>query len=181
VVVTTPVLSLPGHRRTLEAAFERMRSLYAFLKDTDVLRVTDERGPIWTGPPPLRAAARISGDYLLRYTDILTGTFGDVSAAAIWLETFRSNNEARRGREYATDTIALSPVRPAAVAKKLGLPAETVRRRVAQLVAEGRCEWMREGLIASPVFINGQAFDGVMRQNLARSAGCSRRSIGLVF
>ena len=90
---------------------------------------------------------------LLRMVDMLTNILGSPVDAAIWLEVLRSGAPP----EGESERIA---VRPAVAAKRLGLPAETVRRRIAHLEAMGIFERARDGVtisytrMAQPDFVN---------------------------
>lgn len=166
LVVPTSLVSLPWHHRTLEAAFDRMRVVYGRLGALGALQRSGSSEPAWTGPPPLRAAARISTEYLLRLVQLLVEEMGDLTGVAVWLEIFRSNTEHLPDREESLRADALRPVRIVSVAKRLGSPAETVRRRTAHLVALGRCEWTKQGPIAAPAYLGTPAFEALARQNL---------------
>ena len=163
-VVPTTFVSMPGHHRALQAAYERMKALYLRLEALGALSSPTAQDA-WTGAPPLRAAARVSGEYLLRMVELFSRAFGDLLSAAVWLELYRSNSEGLPDHVLARRHDQFTAVRVAAVASRLGLSAETVRRRVAQLVAEGRCEWTGQGVIVAPAFLEQPAFNQLAAQN----------------
>jgi hypothetical protein len=80
--------------------------------------------------------------------DRLTGHVGDLGCAVVWLATFRYNRETWPDAVACSDSD-LRPARLAQISKRLGLPAETVRRRATQLVAQGACAWEPAGLVVS--------------------------------
>lgn len=166
--VWTPAAQVrsPLHRKVAEAAYARTLALHqrlAHLPQIANLR----HAPPWPGPPPLRAAARISADYLLRAVDVMTAELGDPLDAAVWLEILRSNSPEPAPRPGSAPGGDRRPVRATAVAKRLGLPAETVRRRVAHLTSRGACEHTPEGLLISAEILDRPQYAAIARRNLA--------------
>lgn len=161
----TPLRRLrsPWHRAVAEAAYGRMLALHAQLSALPEMQRLPYAEP-WCGPPPLRAAARISSDYLLRFADLLTAELGDPLHAAIWLEVLRSNTV---GVEPALSAGIRRPVRVAEVAKRLRLPIETTRRRAAHLVSRSACEHTPAGLLISEAILARPEFRSVAERNLA--------------
>ncbi len=149
VIVPGATLVALAHKRLLEQAYERLRALYLRLCAQGLL----EEATVSVEPPfdapPLRLAVRVAGDYLLRYADELRVYIEDLPCAMIWLETFRHNREHWPDHAPAGGDSDLRGARVAQLSSRLGLPAETVRRRVVQLVAQGACEWAGPGLIVS--------------------------------
>jgi len=147
VVVPSSHLFLLGHKGVVEAAYVRLRSLHERLCAQGLLPQPPDSYDDPPDAPPLRLVVRIAGDYMLRYADALTAYIGDPACAMIWLETFRNNREHWPDNAEAGGSAELRGARMAVISSRLGMPAETVRRRVAQLVAMGACEWDRTGLI----------------------------------
>jgi len=159
-----------GHKRALEGAYSRLRSLYERLRAQGLLAEPPAPEPPVPDPeswdaPPLRIAARVSAEYLLRFADGLTASLDDLACGVIWLETFRNNRE-QLDDASAGDDAELRGARVSHVSDRLGMPAETVRRRAAQLVAQGACEWTRTGLV-----VPATALREPNRQRLIRRAG----------
>jgi len=157
--VWTPTRQVMGnmHRRVAEAGYGRMQALYSQVRSLPELQDLPGAEP-WVGPPPLRAAARLAADYLLRVADLLTTELGDPLDAVIWLEVLRSNTAEAGPRR---------PVRAAVVAKQLALPPETVRRRIAHLCAKGACEHAANGLLISEEVLARPEFVRIAARNLA--------------
>jgi hypothetical protein len=166
VYVPAAQLQLPGHHKVAEACFARIFALYEQLAGLDEFKDLPPPREAWCGPPPVRAAARISGEYLLRLADLLTAKLGDPTDAAIWFEILRSNT-AGHSTPQASGGSERVPVRIAMVAKRLGLPTETVRRRVTQLVSAGACELTARGLIIPQATLDQPDFSEIAEKNLA--------------
>lgn len=149
----------PLHKGVVEAGYARTRALHERLSNLRAFRDIPHAAQPWSGPPPLRAVARISSEYLLRMVDLLTAELGDPVDAAIWLEILRSNTAGGASPERL-------PVTTAAVAKRLGLARETVRRRVAQLVSKGACEHTASGLLIGPDTLARPEYVRIARRNL---------------
>ncbi|WP_309088215.1 hypothetical protein [Phenylobacterium sp.] len=155
----------PLHRKVAEAGYARMLALRARLAVLPELQDLPRAEPWARTSPPLRAAARVSAEYLLRFVDLLTAEIGDVVDAAVWLEILRSNTaESDRGPDQRADRRA---VRPALVARRLALPAETVRRRAAQLVSTGACDQVAAGLVISEEILARPQYAALAERNLA--------------
>jgi DNA-binding IclR family transcriptional regulator len=144
VVVPGWVVLIATHRASLEAGYERTRALYVHLARLGALGPTPVAEP-WQGPAPLRAVARLGADYLLRLITTASAEIGDLSDAAIWLEVLRSSQE-HLPDEAGIDRMQSRPVRVAGLARRMGMPFETVRRRVADLVARELCEAAADGV-----------------------------------
>jgi hypothetical protein len=83
--------------------------------------------------------ARVCTDYLLRLVHLLMDETGDPLSATVWLAIFCDNVAvADRGAARAIPG-SQRPLSMAALARRLRLSTETVRRRVQALVAQGLC------------------------------------------
>lgn len=171
LVVPSPVVRASSHRVAAEANYARTRALYLRLAELDLAPETPAAEP-WTGAAPLRAVARATAEYLLRVIATAAPELGDVVSTAIWLEILRSTHE------LIPEQAGLSPEHSApvpvtAVAKRIGLPTENVRRRVAEFAARGLCERTRGGVLL--------AADAAQRPELARIIGDSHRDLNRMF
>lgn len=155
----------PHHRRVAEAGYARILALHGRLAHLPEFQDLPQGRP-WAGPPPLRAVARISGAYLLRLVDVLTAELGAPLDAAVWFEILRSSTveaePASAGRPGGR-----VPVRAGVLSKRLGLPAETVRRRTAHLVSRSACELTSEGVLISEATLLRPEFARLAERNLA--------------
>lgn len=161
VIVPTAVLARPDYYVQAFRAYERLRAFYYSLRDLALLpELPPPSVDLAGGTFPVRAVSRIAGSYLLRIVEVMgaAGTLaeGDLVDTLILLEIFRSNIEhlspEQRGGEgfEAGDMIhdhQRRPVAVSALARRVGLPLETVRRRVAALMKRGSCRRVSGGLI----------------------------------
>lgn len=125
-----------------------------------------------------RLVSRLTVDYLLRLLDQVRTSFGgDIVKGVIFLAVTQSNvahidRDPELARQWADlDTPPPDhlrrPVSAGAIAQSLGLPKETARRKIRQLVAERYCTLAPGGVIAPRrVFLRpGNA--GALRRNAA--------------
>jgi len=125
--------------------------------------------------PPLRAVARATMGYVLRYLESARPVAGDLISAIVFLALAVGSVEHITHAQDASDAFSRPGVMVPdtdrrrltvkAVADRLGLPFETVRRRVNSLVAQGLCTRDRQGLyipasvLMSPVIVAHRAAD----------------------
>lgn len=171
VVTPSWVVRLASHRATLEAGYRRAQSLYVELQRLGALPSLPATQP-WLGPVPLRAVARSGSEYLLRLVSTASAELGDLSDAVIWLEVLRSSHE-HLPNEIGIDLENARPVRVSAVAKRVGMPMETVRRRVAILTAQGLFQSTDRGLTLGP--------ETETRPDVARIIADNHRDLGRLF
>jgi hypothetical protein len=148
VIVPGWVVRLGAHRSAAEANYRRVQDLYFRLAKLGALPAAPKIAP-WAGPAPLRAVARVSAEYLLRLIATANAQLDDLGSAVVWLEVLRSTHE-HLPDAAGVDRVQRRPVRVTAVARRLGMPFETVRRRVVDLAARGLCETTDRGVVLSP-------------------------------
>jgi len=165
VYVPELLLKAPGHRKALHAAHDRLRALYGRLLAMGELTEIDDSGPRWEGDPPLRAVGRISSEYLLRFVEPVTAELGDAVNATIWLEILRSNTDAAVGVGW--QDVERRPVSVSQLARRVGLPVQTVRRRVEALVSAGACERVGRGLLIPADTLRRSEFVAIADKNRA--------------
>jgi hypothetical protein len=171
VLVPTWVVQLGGHRASLAAGYRRTQALYFRLSQLGALPPIPAAEP-WRGAEPLRAVARSGAEYLLRLIATASAELGDLRDAVIWLEVLRSTHE-HLPAEVGLDRERHQPVRVTVLAKRIGMPLETVRRRVADLAARGVLEAGDCG-----VTLGGETASG---PDLARIIGDNHRDLGRMF
>lgn len=179
-------LTSDGHRRALETVYGLVRDLYHRFKRAGCLELMGfptEGGSPWTEPsPPVRIVWRAASDYVLRLMEHVLPNFQNLSRAFIVMAVVRANTEGLpdtvRGADGAeVDAFPADylrrPARASEVATTLGLPHETVRRHLAALIAEGRCERVRDGVIV-PASV-------LARQNVLNAWGPNFRNLSRMF
>jgi len=171
VVVPTWVVQLGGHRASAEAGYRRAQALYFELEQLGALPPIPAAEP-WRGAVPLRAVARSGAEYLLRLIATASAELGDLSDAVIWLEVLRSTHEHLPA--YAgIDHERRQPVRITVLARRIGTPQETVRRRVTDLAARGVLVVTERGVI-----LGAETAD---RPDVARIVEDNHRDLGRMF
>lgn len=148
VIVPSAVLSDPKYLVEAFRGYERLRAFYWELRDSALLiDLPSPERELSANNFPVRTVSRLVGAYVLRIIESM-GLHGDQVDGLILLTTFRHNIEgvpADRPGNIGDDERA--PVSVSTLAAGLGLPAETVRRRVAALVERGACRRVRGGII----------------------------------
>jgi DNA-binding Lrp family transcriptional regulator len=183
VIVPTAVLDQPKYYESGFRGYERLRAFYYQLSDLGLLRdLPPPSADLAGGIVPVRAVARLAGAYVLRVIEAL-GSIGDLIDGLIVLEVFRSNIEhvssdlrGGEGFEHA-DMLPDSERRPIpvlALAGRLGIPHETARRHVMQLIERDIVVRVRGGLIVPAENLTRPQ----MRPTLTANAGNLQRLFG---
>ena len=111
-----------------------------------------------------RLVIRLSSQYFLRVLQLQTDMFGDVRVGIV-AQTIISANTAYldtrggEGSQYARideppPDEARRPISINRIAESLGLPYETVRRRVERLLEANACARVRGGVIVPAAFLS---------------------------
>ncbi|MET0272880.1 MAG: hypothetical protein ABW360_07800 [Phenylobacterium sp.] len=158
VIISSQVLSSPGHRQVIIDTYDLVRRFYLRLRQLGELAGLPEPVRPWdpAADTPVRMVVRCSSDYVLRLVDLLTRHIGDLIAGVVFLDILRANTERLPDSERGGPDAGPSgfvhdahrqPVRVATLAGRLDIPQETVRRHAAQLLKDDRCERVDGGLI----------------------------------
>jgi Mn-dependent DtxR family transcriptional regulator len=178
VVVLQGMLHSPQHQAIVLESYQLVRRLYLHLRQLGELADLPV-GAVRRGEPsepPVRLVARFSSDYVLRVIDTLTSGLGDLVAGLIFLGVIRANSEHLPDHESGTQDAGplgvvpdsrRRPVRVAALSARLGIPQETVRRHVAQLIKDERCERVEGGLIVPARVLGRPEASQMLRDNYA--------------
>lgn len=185
VRLSAKLLTSPEHARALADSYAVVQSVYQRLRRADCLQLMelpDRAPPSGAAPPPVRIVWRAAADYFLRMMELLLAGIPNVTRAFIVLEVTRANTEDLSDTVRGDDSLEESamvpdayrrPVKASEVAAKLGLPHETVRRILAGLVEEGRCQRLREGFIVPAAVL--------IRPNVVTALGANFRNLGRMF
>lgn len=126
-----------------------------------------------------RLVSRLTIDYLLDLLDLVRAGFdGDIVKGVVFLAVTQSNvGHIDRDPQLASQWAELDnpppdnlrrPVSAGAIARALGLPKETARRKIRQLVVERHCALAPGGVIAPRrVFLRADNL-GVLKRNAAQ-------------
>lgn len=153
VVVPRAAVTTPAYIAIQRARYDRSRQFYQELKAVGFLPAD---GPVdtWapTASPLIRAANRAMSSYMLRAANDLIAMTGDPLSSLIVLELVLANTEALSDAEMQAwaqhPTRLATPLRLAALARRLNLSPETTRRHVVGLEARALCRRRDNGLIA---------------------------------
>jgi DNA-binding transcriptional ArsR family regulator len=161
VIIPAGPLNSPFYRMGAEANYGLVRTLYFRLRGIGLL----DDLPRSTGPafdpdnPPIRIVIRLSSDYLLRLAEPVSLYMGDLVTGLILMDVIHANTEHLADTEagqadggwtpegFVPDEMR-RPVRAAALADRLGIPQETVRRHLQRLTEADQCERKEDGYLA---------------------------------
>jgi DNA-binding Lrp family transcriptional regulator len=155
VLVPPRVIDNPAHMAAAIARYERLKAFYFELKALNVLEGIAPRPPegLTHARPPVRAANRLISEYTLRVMDAIMRRLGDPLTGLILLEMGRANAEhltpEQQAQEIPMSDAERKPIPTLTLAKRLGLPPETVRRHVRALEERGFCRQVRGGRLAA--------------------------------
>lgn len=160
VIIPQAPMASPFYRLGAEANYHLIRNLYFRLRGIGML---DDLPPPVGAPldpqdPPHRLVMRLSSDYLLRLAEPISLYMGDLVGGLILMDMIHANTQHLSDSDGGADDDAWSPegfvddarrrpVRVATLAERLGIPEETVRRRISRLTADDRCERAGDGYI----------------------------------
>ncbi len=132
----------------------------------------DDRGAV--SDARLRAATRISTDYVLRSLQLVREVAQDDLLDGIILSALVQANvghlvgpEANAEQGAAPRDEQRRPVSVMALAANLGFPYETMRRRIGKLIDAGWCIRVPGGVIVPGSVIDGPANKAALRANFA--------------
>lgn len=149
VVIPESFLTSPAYMLSVMAAHDRLLEFYGRMVDGDLLDPLPATAYDIDEGVPLRGAARLIADYLLRAIDGVMRQSGDVVTAITLLAVLVAALDDASWAPEADGALAALPLRSTTVAKvsrRLGLPNETVRRHITRLVQAGLCRKTSEGV-----------------------------------
>jgi len=155
VYVPTSVLTRPSYDAMALGRYERLKRFYTELQALSALdgvNLAPANAPRYE-QPPVRAANRAISKYILRVVDEMMIRWGEPLPSILLMELTRANAEVADPQLLATnaplpDAVRV-PITILELARRVGLPAETVRRRVTKLEAAGYCRRDRGGFLAA--------------------------------
>lgn len=172
LIVPAALLTTPAYLEAAIARYERVKRFYFELKAlgvTDGLPERDEGVAPLTGPP-VRLVNRVLSEFQSRLYEQMLRRLGDLVTGVVALEMGRANaeglEEAARQIEGPLPDDLRHPISMLALAKRLRLPAETVRRHVRRLEAEGLCRQVDGGFLAEIADLPPQGESTPIQRNL---------------
>lgn len=167
VLIPETFLTSPAYLESVMAAHERLVGFYGGLLDRDLLDPLPPANYDVDEGVPLRGAARLISDYLLRALDGLLREGGDVVSSIILLAVVVAALEEvpLDGAPVGSAPFKVIPV--AQAARRLGLPNETARRHVAKLTEAGLCRRSAGGVTLVPDLLMRPAFEHIAEDHAA--------------
>lgn len=152
VIVPAAFLRSDGYIETVLAGHARLRAFYEAARNAGLVDPLPASAFPAGEAEPIRAAARLRADYVLRSAEALTRFTGDIVNGLIYLGLV---------------DMAGRPTANAALARRLGMPEETVRRRVAALAGRGVCVRLPQGVLVSEAMLDAEPALGFFAANAA--------------
>jgi DNA-binding Lrp family transcriptional regulator len=149
VVIPEAFLTSAPYLESVMAANQRLVGFYGQLVDDDLLDPLPAANYDIDAGVPLRGAARLISDYLLRALDGLMREGGDAIGAITLLAIVVAGLDEVAWPPEADWALTAVPFRSttvAQIARRLGLPPETVRRHVMHLIEAGVGRKTAEGV-----------------------------------
>jgi hypothetical protein len=144
VLVPASFLASSAYVQSVMLGHERLRRFYLELRTAELLDPLPPPGFTTNNGVPIRAAARLLADYVLRTSEGLMREAGNV-VSVLTLVALLSAALADEGSTGPSSRA----VSVRAIAHRLQLSPETVRRHAAELVEDGRCARTSPGLFVS--------------------------------
>lgn len=145
VLVPASFLASPAYLQSVVVGHERLRRFYVELRTAGLVEALPPPAFATDDGVPIRAAARLLADYILRASEGLMREAGNV-VSVLTLVALLSPALA----DVAHAGAVSRAVSIRAIAQRLRLSPETVRRHVAELVEEGLCVRTSAGPLVNP-------------------------------
>jgi DNA-binding Lrp family transcriptional regulator len=178
VIIPTGPMNSPFYRLAAEAHYKLVRDLYFRLRGIGLLEDLARPGgpPFDAENPPVRLVIRLSSDYVLRLAEPLSLHVGDLVSGLILMQVIHTNTEdlpdtmgGEAGGDWSADGFVSDelrkPIRAGSISERLGIPQETVRRHLARLVEDDRCERSGDGYVVTSRILARQPFIQFMVDN----------------
>jgi len=177
VLVPASFLVSEPYLRSVLLAHERLRKFFWEVRAAAMVEPLPAPNYASEDRIPVRAAARLLSDYVLRTCEGLMRETGNVISVLALVALLRT---ALRGSEDGSGRGA-KPISMKGLAEQLQLPAETVRRHAADLVDEGLCMRTPAGLVVTEATLMRPGLQLLFADNAANVqrlfAGLSERGV----
>ena len=156
VVAPESFMRSEAYLRALSRCHETLFRLYLALRARGLLEALPPAHYV-EKEPPVRAAARLMADYLLRTAEAVVGRTGELVSGLLLLPLAAAAAAPERGAGAAMSIAELS--------RRVQVPAETTRRHVAALVEQGLCRTAGAGVVLADADFATADFAGLLRDN----------------
>jgi len=163
VVIPEAWLTSPAYLASVMAAHDRLLRLYADLRAADLLDPLPPPAYDVDQRIPLRGAARLIADYILRSVESLHRVASDLPSALALLavlDAALAPPRSVRGEEYGAASVS-------ALARRTGLPGETMRRHIAALTDAGLCARTDDGVSIAPALLSRPGIRHMLEEHAA--------------
>lgn len=157
VIVPQAYLGSPGYLDSVRRAGERLFRFYLEARQAGLLGPLPRSAYATNDGVPMRGAARLLSDYILRATDLVRALAGDVLSTIVLLSVLESSLAAPKP----------APRSVSAIARRLNIPEETARRHAQRLAEQDLCVRTSRGLIIPEAMLEAPAMAGLVRDNNA--------------
>jgi DNA-binding Lrp family transcriptional regulator len=174
IYVPTSVLVSPQFVTAAVDRYRRVRRFYEDLVAGGAIEAMPAPPPPAGHPQaPIRAVGRILGDYFFRTMSSLHQIVPDPLTGLLLLDVIRASTEhvpsgqaAGAMRQGWISDAERTPAPVAQLARRLGIPYETARRRVGSLVEQGFCRRERGGVLLASAYRESAAVQCMTSDNL---------------
>jgi hypothetical protein len=171
VIVPGAFLISPAYLESVQRGGERMRLFYMDVRKAGLLGPLPASAYEVEDGAPLRSAARLLSDFILRVSDSMRPVAGDVISNLVLLALLESSLAPPHG----------GPRSVSAIARRLRIPEETARRHAVRLAEPGLARRTSRGLIIDPEMLDAPPLEGLVRDNNADAqrlfAGLAERGV----
>lgn len=167
IVIPESFLTSPAYLQSVLAAHERLIAFYARLLEGDLLDPLPATNYGIDDGVPLRGAARLLADYLLRGLDGLLREGEDVASALTFLAILVTALDEAPWPPLAAEPTPFRAIRVSDVARRLRMPGETVRRHVLGLEEVGLVARTRGGVAVAQDILDRPAIQTLAEEHAA--------------
>lgn len=180
VIVPEAFLASPAYLQSVQESHARLRRFYEEVRTAGLLEPLPEPAYGVAEGVPVRAAARLLSDWILRTAVHLMMQAGDMISAVVLLGVAVATAEQRSDRR--APRTGNGRARPVAVlSQRLQIPAETVRRHIADLLRKDLCARSGDRFILTEEMLARPAWAAFFRENAANVqrlfAGLAERGV----
>jgi DNA-binding Lrp family transcriptional regulator len=171
VIVPGAFLASPAYLSSVVASHQSLIAFYRQVRAAGLMGELPASSFRVDEAAPVRAAARLLSDYILRAAERLMEEAGDVVSALVLLGVLCAS----------TASPQASAISVATLSQRLHIPQETVRRHVVQLVERGQVVQVGRGLLVTEEMLARRGSVALFRENAANVhrlfAGLAERGV----
>jgi hypothetical protein len=163
VIVPEAFLASPSYLDSVRTSHLRLRRFYEDLKAAGLLEPLPASAYPLAEEVPIRAAARLLADWILRSAEHLMRQAGDMVSTVVLLGVLVTTQEQAMQRAARVGNGRARPV--GLLSQRLQIPQETVRRHLAELVDRDLCRRRGDAFVVSEDMLQQSAWQAFFRDN----------------